>query len=293
MATITVIHDCDVERRGDGSAPRAQEGDFRDCTINEELPGTPSNNASTIIVQFLSTDGKTPDEFEKRALLRYDLLFFLPSDAVMTAATWRIKIQGATAVAGQTFYVKRIIHTNWLEVEATWNDRRQQANRQATGGGNNFLDDTGESWPTDHWANGTVKITSGTGAGQTRTIASNTATRLTVTSNWATNPDSTSFYEIHYAWTTPGGDTATPEVSLGDITTTGWKSFDIKTLVDDAWDNRSGILTFLMFRKPDDDGGADGGISFYSKFAAVADANVHHLRITYTLDSKTFEAFIQ
>ena len=42
----------------------------------------------------------------------------------------------------------------------------------------------------------TARITAGTGAGQERTIASNTATTLTLTSPWSIEPDSTSFFII-------------------------------------------------------------------------------------------------
>jgi hypothetical protein len=41
-----------------------------------------------------------------------------------------------------------------------------------------------------------VRITRGTGAGQERTIASNTATTLTVTEPWDTQPDATSFFVV-------------------------------------------------------------------------------------------------
>ena len=66
----------------------------------------------------------------------------------------------------------------------------------ATSGGANTLTDTNQNWTTDQWANAQVKITAGTGAGQTRIIASNTATQSTVTTNWTTPPDNTSQYEI-------------------------------------------------------------------------------------------------
>ncbi len=42
----------------------------------------------------------------------------------------------------------------------------------------------------------TVRITTGTGAGQERTIASNTASTLTVTTQWSIQPDTTSFFLI-------------------------------------------------------------------------------------------------
>jgi hypothetical protein len=46
------------------------------------------------------------------------------------------------------------------------------------------------------WTNYQVRIKSGTGAGQIRTIASNTATVITVSAAWAINPDATSVYAI-------------------------------------------------------------------------------------------------
>lgn len=75
---------------------------------------------------------------------------------------------------------------------------------QATGGGASTLDDTGRGWTVNQWTNATVEITSGTGAGQTRTVSSNTGTQLTVSSAWATAPDAISFYSLTLTATTPG-----------------------------------------------------------------------------------------
>ena len=66
----------------------------------------------------------------------------------------------------------------------------------ATAGGANTLTNTARNWTTNQWTNSQVRIVSGAGAGQIRTIASNTATQLTVSANWATNPDATSVYSI-------------------------------------------------------------------------------------------------
>jgi len=68
----------------------------------------------------------------------------------------------------------------------------------ATGGGTNYLDDTAKSWPVDAFADLIIEITGGTGAGQIRKIASNTATRITVTPDWTTVPDATSTYRIGF-----------------------------------------------------------------------------------------------
>jgi menaquinone-dependent protoporphyrinogen IX oxidase len=66
----------------------------------------------------------------------------------------------------------------------------------ATAGAASTLTDSTQAWTTNQQAGRVVYITSGTGAGQTRTIASNTATVLTVSAAWATNPDATSLYSI-------------------------------------------------------------------------------------------------
>src|SRR5207245_3313924 len=48
----------------------------------------------------------------------------------------------------------------------------------------------------NQWATLVVTITAGTGAGQTRTVLSNTANTLTISPDWTTTPDGTSKYII-------------------------------------------------------------------------------------------------
>jgi hypothetical protein len=66
----------------------------------------------------------------------------------------------------------------------------------ATAGAATTLTKSGAAWATNQWANSQLKIVSGTGAGQVRTIASNTSTVITVSAAWTTNPDATSAYHI-------------------------------------------------------------------------------------------------
>lgn len=66
----------------------------------------------------------------------------------------------------------------------------------ATGGGNDFIENTNENWSVDRWENYEIRIVAGTGAGQRRTIDSNTATRIVVATAWQTAPDNTSIYDI-------------------------------------------------------------------------------------------------
>lgn len=53
-----------------------------------------------------------------------------------------------------------------------------------------------QTWTTDQFAGLKVEILAGKGVGQVRTIASNTSTTLTISSNWTIIPDSTSTYQI-------------------------------------------------------------------------------------------------
>ena len=66
----------------------------------------------------------------------------------------------------------------------------------ATSGTANTISNSAKNWATNQWTNYQIRITEGTGAGQIRTIASNTGTEITVLSNWGTNPDNTSQYSI-------------------------------------------------------------------------------------------------
>lgn len=58
------------------------------------------------------------------------------------------------------------------------------------------LNNTAKAWTVNQWTNYQVRITAGTGKGQIRTIASNTATALTVSAVWTVTPDATSIYAI-------------------------------------------------------------------------------------------------
>ena len=66
----------------------------------------------------------------------------------------------------------------------------------ATAGGASTLTNGAKTWTVNQWANFQVRITAGTGAGQVRTIASNTGTVLTTSAAWTINPDATSVYAI-------------------------------------------------------------------------------------------------
>lgn len=67
---------------------------------------------------------------------------------------------------------------------------------QATAATANTLTDASKGWTTNQWAGYQAVLTGGTGAGDVKTIGSNTGTQITVSSNWATTPDSTTTYKI-------------------------------------------------------------------------------------------------
>jgi hypothetical protein len=91
------------------------------------------------------------------------------------------------------------------------------ANGTATSGGNTTLTNSGATWGVNMFIGYTVKIISGTGSGQTKTINANTTTVLTVDGNWKTNPDSTSVYEIYAtAMSSTGKATSGSTTSLTD-----------------------------------------------------------------------------
>jgi hypothetical protein len=76
------------------------------------------------------------------------------------------------------------------------NDYLSFATGTATAGASTTLTQGTKNWATNQWANYQVRIVSGTGAGQIRTIASNTATVLTVSAAWTITPDTSSVYSI-------------------------------------------------------------------------------------------------
>ena len=71
----------------------------------------------------------------------------------------------------------------------------QFATGTATSATATTLVNSAKTWTAGQWINYQVRIVSGTGAGQIRTITANDATSLTV-ATWTTTPDATSVYSI-------------------------------------------------------------------------------------------------
>lgn len=89
----------------------------------------------------------------------------------------------------------------------------------ATSGAATTITDSTKSWAVNRWSNYAVRILAGTGAGQIRPIASNTATALTIVGSWVTNPDSTSVFAIQ-------GDPDKVYIQLGGIAAMGIYNID-------------------------------------------------------------------
>jgi hypothetical protein len=82
------------------------------------------------------------------------------------------------------------------QLVSTIGSAKEFATGTATAGASTTLTNSAKTWGTNMWANYQVRIKSGTGAGQIRSISSNTGTVLTVSAAWAVTPDATSVYAI-------------------------------------------------------------------------------------------------
>lgn len=129
----------------------------------------------------------------------------------------------------------------------------------ATAGASTSLTNSSRNWTTNQWSNAQVRITGGTGAGQIRTIASNTATVLTVSAAWATTPDNTSTYSIEgnddylyymgsgsvslFRYSISGGawSTLSPTAARAAAPGAGMSGHWIHSVADSAWTNEDAI----------------------------------------------------
>ena len=173
--------------------------------------------------------------------------------------TWTAAETGATdgvAPAAAISTDSKLIATpSWMGM-----DYRSFATGTATGGTTTTLVNSAKTWTTNSWTNYQVRIVSGTGAGQIRTIASNTGTTLTVSSAFATTPDATSVYNIEgnddfiyyigsnavtlfrYSITAGTWTTLTPGVARAAAPGAGMSGHWIWESPDSAWTNESNIL---------------------------------------------------
>lgn len=169
----------------------------------------------------------------------------------------------------------------------------------ATSGTTNTISNSAKTWTVNQWTNYQIRISAGTGAGQIRTIASNTSTQITVSANWTTIPDNTSVYNIEgnddfiyymgsnavtlYRYSISGNtwSTLTPTVARAAAPGTGMSGHWVYGVTDASWNDENAIINgrrIYSFR------GAAGAILDYYDIAANTWVNA----ITYSPATETF-----
>lgn len=175
----------------------------------------------------------------------------------------------------------------------------QFATGTATAGGASTITRLTANWAANQWANYQIRITGGTGAGQIRTISSNTATQITVGTAWTTQPDATSTYSIEgnddfiyyigsgtantyrYSITSNTWTTLTPTAARAAAPGAGMSAHWIYGETSSAWTNENSIINgqrIYSFR------GTAGAVLDYYDIAA----NTWVSAITYAPATVTF-----
>lgn len=181
------------------------------------------------------------------------------------------------------------------------------ASGTATAGGASTLTNSAKNWAANQWTNYQIRITAGIGAGQIRTIASNTANVVTVSAAWTTQPDATSQYVIEgnddflyfmgnnavtlYRYSISGNawSVLTPGAARSGAPGAGMSAhwvFDVEATVDDRWTDENNIINgrrIYSFR------GAAGALLDYYDIAAntwVSDVAYSPKVETFTTGSK-------
>ncbi len=130
-------------------------------------------------------------------------------------------------------------HSSYNTSLTTWGTQTYDSGT-ATSGTTTTLVDTSKAWTTNAFTGRNVRITAGTGSGQTRTIVSNTATALTVIT-W-TAPAAGSTYVIENAGWTDVAQEFNPNNRSGHPVMTGLDNYPNSTAVS----GRKGLLAAYL-----------------------------------------------
>ena len=160
------------------------------------------------------------------------------------------------------------------------------------------LVNSAKTWTASQWVNSQVRIVSGTGAGQIRSITANDATSITV-ATWTTTPDATSAYQIsgndNFLYYMGNGavtmyrydigantwSTLSPVAARAGAPGAGMSGHWIWGVTNSAWTNESAIINgrrIYSFR-----GGAGASLDYYD----IA-ANTWVSTATYSPATETF-----
>lgn len=168
--------------------------------------------------------------------------------------TWTTLVNtGLPATLGTD--AKLVSTPSWLNSGYT-----QFATGTATAGAASTITNSAKTWTTNQWTNYQIRIVSGTGAGQIRTISSNTGTVITVSVAWTTQPDATSVYSIEgnddflyyignnavtmYRYSISGNSwsTLSPVAARAGAPVAGMSSHWIYGETNSAWTDESNII---------------------------------------------------
>lgn len=213
------------------------------------------------VITFTSAEGVAFDNTSTFRLLTPNF-FVVNAGALAAGAFKRYDFATNTWVTlSQTGFPATIGTDGRLIATPSWllDGFKSFATGTATAGGANTISNSGKNWTVNQWTNYQIRITVGTGAGQIRTIASNTATQITVSSNWGTNPDATSQYSIEgnddfiyfmgngavtlYRYSISGNtwSTITPTVARTGAPNTGMGGQWIHSVSASDWTNENSI----------------------------------------------------
>jgi hypothetical protein len=184
-----------------------------------------SNTATTLTVSPAWDEAATPDATSEYFIEQTSTTL---EDVTKSWTTDQWAGHVVRITAGNGAGVTRTVSSNTattLTVSTAWAEAAtpDASSEYRIGETSTTLQDITKSWTIDQWAGRTVKITAGTGAGQTRTVSSNTANTLTVSTAWTTTgvPDGTSRYFIPVTVTATVGPTGTYNTSSRAVSASG------------------------------------------------------------------------